>query len=1197
MSAVDGRVVVRETGIGVKGLMVSLYGSAPAAESPQAPTRDTASRLRIGSVLTGPNGTFHFTYDSATLNSVARQSVDITVVVTAPDTDLHDEEDTTAGSLAWATRRRAGVAEVFVLRVGREELLAAGIPPPRTEPDTNDTVAKLAASRQRARQLDEATGRFFAEDVRAERDLRQRATQEMGPFLAALSGVSKEQREAGRRFVAQGSSVHEANRAAMRSMIEGRINAASLSGRLGLSDEQASALKDENGRFLQHIEPGVIEALLKPKSLASLVGLARLDLSRLCSDTPVDDCIKKLQDDEGTEPAEPVVPPDEGTQPNPPAPITSMVESDVATLLGRLLTDMAAPESLHTLGEPTRSNLEDVEQSVKAFSLHSGPADVPAFHDFHHVRIAFESVWSELFDADVEGKGAELYEMLVEVGEDPNSYLAFNDGFILKPKKKKKGKKSSGSKADNPPEVVAAMFDIAPEQWRVLPGKYQEELEELAEGIRRVRLMPLTEELEVLPGIKFTLPVNETELRSREKTVAFLREQGNRLIRYADHLVMTPDHLDRFHEVLGELTDALKEPYRFSVFAANRFERSVNFGVVATYRQVWTPVTYQVGQLIKTVPLAPKETRKFTKKWAVRQNRAEKEAENSLQARRTEATETARSETSILEKATRKTNFQMSAQGGVDIAIAEASASSAFAHEAATESQEAKKEFREAVFKAAEEYKQERSLEINVTDFTETQGEEAGEITNPNDELPVTYLFYELQRRYRVNEHLRRVTPVVLVAQEMPKPSDIDDAWIVAHDWILRRVILDDSFIPAMNYLASKVVGDEFALEELYKNVLQQRRIVDELKEELVSIRGQSERRYAALQRSLEERAEAIEIEEDGGDIIPMPVGFVFGGEEASEAAMQVREEAARDAYTRMARMEKDIASRLEREVTALSAASEAHTKMLAEHLNRRAQIARLRVHLKSNILYYMQAIWSHEPPDQRYFRLHEVPVPVLKGKKSYTLEEDPDGVPSPPDWKPPVKIVMKCELDTDLEFEPLEVAADLDNLLGFKGNYMMFPLKKPNALTDFMMLPYVDPATGLRDPDPAATWSVSEFSNYVCCLKSKLSHAAFEKLRPRLLDFYLRLMQTPREEEEELVVPTDSLFIEALPGAHPILEDFKLLHRAVDVKKVQAEVRGVELENIRMAARLLSGEREDPTIEKKVIVEGPSSVVVPPDA
>ena len=33
-------------------------------------------------------------------------------------------------------------------------------------------------------------------------------------------------------------------------------------------------------------------------------------------------------------------------------------------------------------------------------------------------------------------------------------------------------------------------------------------------------------------------------------------------------------------------------------------------------------------------------------------------------------------------------------------------------------------------------------------------------------------------------------------------------------------------------------------------------------------------------------------------------------------------------------------------------------------------------MHVKENILYYMQAIWSHEPPDQRFFRLYNIDVP-----------------------------------------------------------------------------------------------------------------------------------------------------------------------------------------------------------------------------
>jgi hypothetical protein len=77
-----------------------------------------------------------------------------------------------------------------------------------------------------------------------------------------------------------------------------------------------------------------------------------------------------------------------------------------------------------------------------------------------------------------------------------------------------------------------------------------------------------------------------------------------------------------------------------------------------------------------------------------------------------------------------------------------------------------------------------------------------------------------------------------------------------------------------------------------------------------------------------------------------------------------------------------------------------------------------------------------------------------------------------------------------------------------------------------------------------------------------------------------------------QLIVPTNSLYIECLVGTHPLLEDFKLIHRALDVKKVQAEVRRAELENIRLAAR--EGEREDPDIEKKIVIEGGSTAIIP---
>jgi hypothetical protein len=62
------------------------------------------------------------------------------------------------------------------------------------------------------------------------------------------------------------------------------------------------------------------------------------------------------------------------------------------------------------------------------------------------------------------------------------------------------------------------------------------------------------------------------------------------------------------------------------------------------------------------------------------------------------------------------------------------------------------------------------------------------------------------------------------------------------------------------------------------------------------------------------------------------------------------------------------------------------------------------------------------------------------------------------------------------------------------------------------------------------------------------------------------------------------------------------LLHRAEDVRKVKAEVRHAELENLRLASRLAAAQSDsknlpllsDPDIDKKVLIEGGASVVIP---
>ena len=87
--------------------------------------------------------------------------------------------------------------------------------------------------------------------------------------------------------------------------------------------------------------------------------------------------------------------------------------------------------------------------------------------------------------------------------------------------------------------------------------------------------------------------------------------------------------------------------------------------------------------------------------------------------------------------------------------------------------------------------------------------------------------------------------------------------------------------------------------------------------------------------------------------------------------------------------------------------------------------------------------------------------------------------------------------------------------------------------------------------------------------------------------DLLTRSSLSAESAPQRIIVPTDSLYIEALPGKHPILEDFKLKHRMIDAQKAMAEHKSMELENIRAEARLRKQDLTDPDIDKNIHIEG----------
>lgn len=643
----------------------------------------------------------------------------------------------------------------------------------------------------------------------------------------------------------------------------------------------------------------------------------------------------------------------------------------------------------------------------------------------------------------------------------------------------------------------------------------------------------------------------------------------------------------RLEKLLRELDRRLKQPHAFDMFAKD----SINFGVLATYRQTWEPQSYQVGDLVTTIPLAPKEVRRYTTRQVDRKSRAVKELEDNLRNQRTDSSDTGRAESEIVERAQKKSNFEVSAdesfgkEGLYNIKLEQSAGGSQD-----KESRNTKRAFRESVLKSAQEYRQQHRMEVDTTTSSEFEQTTFQEIQNPNDELAVTYLFYELQRTYQLTERLHQLTPVVLVANEVPAPDQIDDAWLVSHDWMLRRVILDDSFRPALDYLTRSFVGAEVNIAILESNAQAQRRIVEALGEQVraqTAVLSADEQDLLAAVRdvsSSQERQGLIDIVKGIFD----PLGIAGTSDTQAVEAAQTIVDYARESRDRADREKARLLERLALAVTALQAAVDALSRAVREHYDNVAAVDRLRVHVKDNILYYMQAIWSFEPTDQRFFRLYDIEVPVLEvdgdtqiavRSAGGTLVDQLLG-----------REVASAELpipDPQIRRRRLADVADLDEVVGFKGNYMIFALKENNLLTLHMMQDYLDLGDELvlRDPDEFSELTVDQLVELARRLH-KTKPSAFEKLQHAIRDALIEKLSSPRTDSELVVVPTTSIYVEALVGTHPLLEDFKLIHRAMDAKRVQAQVRHAELENLRLAARAFTGNTEDPDIEKKIVVQ-----------
>ncbi len=923
-----------------------------------------------------------------------------------------------------------------------------------------------------------------------------------------------------------------------------------------------------------------------------------------------------------------------------------------------------------------KDQAELIRNSFSHLCPPSSPADVTAFHDVNHLQIAFPDVWAEAFDRDVTDLVRDLHieyrnhddditdddgaGLLDIEGIDPRELQDLKDYTDLL--HKLGADIEAIGNASEPPDEVSNFFARSvdgeiyyqakaleiKEIWPRLSIEQQQEIYELA-----TMPEPSTKTSEIESRVRSAFEETITALLQPENdaavighAVSLLREvklppqeeettiptRSERLSQARLILANPAGRVTRVQQLLAGLAQRLSEAHSFRIFQKN----SINFGIITAYRQEWKPEAYQVADLVSTITLAPGETRKYTKKQSIKKARARKENERHASTLSDERAITSRAVSDIIEKANKSTNFSQTVGTdiggkilGFDVGL---NTSSQFQHNQSVESERIKKGFHEAIRKASQEFKDERAIEVSTEDAYEVEFGSTSEISNPNNEITVTYLFYELERRYRVTEHLHRLTPIIMVAQEVPNPADIDEDWLMAHEWILRRSLLDSSFHEALDFVSEGLVKDEVVLEIARQHYETQKALTEDLGESVESLDTLQETlRNTLVQTSEQEKLARIAKKrrkkrrrsgrlkkifgvpsnpiKEAGQIASGASSLAFGNSNDDPAVLEARREALETRLEFLEGTLEDTRSQFTRANSALERATEELSIATQESFTKKTGVSQLRNHIKDNILHYMQAIWTYEKPDQRFFRLYdlpvEIPVPESSGggaastTADFTINPQPEENFLHPNWLPGmtdthlnVNITLPPP-STATESKRLHQIADLDNLVGFKGNYMMFPLKECTYITDFMMQDYVDDYFGIREPDPVSGYSTEELLTYA---EQVWHHEdTTDEMREALNNLIQQRLTSPRLDDEMIVVPTGQLFIEALKGEHALLENFKEQHRAMDMLKVQEEVRAERLENLRRAARLVGGDPllDDPDVDKKIIVEGSNSTHV----
>jgi hypothetical protein len=870
------------------------------------------------------------------------------------------------------------------------------------------------------------------------------------------------------------------------------------------------------------------------------------------------------------------------------------IEAFRQTILDRL-NDQVLGLKVNPEDPNPAADLHRIKDTVRQLEM-GGITEVAAMQDVQVLEIAFEPTWTAVFDRRFENDVRRLYRETAAL--DATYGMSLPDlGAIenLNQFREFLAELEDSAEYTELEAVDASVLEVAPwltgALWNRLgddPGK---------QSIIRIvaRLYEVDDEFVDPPTRGIDDPAR----------VAAANEQIREIVE-----VYRNQPLSRAEELAADIASRLNQPYKFHYFAP----KTINYGLMTTYRQSWRPVTYQAGRLAHTIPLAPGEVRSFkTKVRSSRKQHHSSRRKTSMRQLR-ESSSVSRTEIEAMEKASLAINNQISSQGSFNIGIGQIGVTSQFGINQQQESSRLQKSFNEISRKASEESRQEVEILVEETIEDVTELESTRTLSNPNQELTVTYLLYELERRFQVETKVSSVQPVLLVALDMPAPHEITNAWILEYAYILREVVLSDDLLPAFDHLERDIRGASMELEILRATYSKLSDAAENAEAEFDRLMAEMRRRRETVVSLLQAEGVADAAEMDTGQRVAAAIfsgGFseLFGGGESDrDELIKARREAAEKALEYLETEAETAAAVRKKANEELNEAAARYTSAMREQAEQEQLIDQLKLNIRGNIHHYMHEIWSRMQPGELFFSLYDVQVPFVEPVagtctlRPATPEELEDEVPGLRiDGELYVVAIAPASPAPDFDELPrrrLVEIADLDRPLGFRGNYAIFPLRQNSQITDYMMIEYLDSYFGVRDPATGDGYSAVELLRYAREVWNDEVIGLDREQKDWLMERIIQASVDNPGDAIEVVLPTGQLYMEALKGDQALLESFKLAHRGLDVLAVEEQIRERRIDNLRQAQRIgeMEPQLDDPTIDKVVVIKGDADIIVPSD-